>query len=232
MANGIEKEVEASKSSAVLDNIEKLLKIGKEIAVIVAVSLLCFKLLPLVSIWMEQLSKSKVAGFELLGVKLAFEQEKLQVVAGGGQPQKTANDRPVSALATAQVERVQAIQSQIAVAEPSTTLPSPTPEIPKPSPQSTSSRQSFWVYLGVSSSTRLPSKNFQIESLPVPGQIIVASTEVYKRTGPPEAKGEEWFLSDTKGVLRSKQSVRVLRLEKIDSTAPGAFVVWAEVEPK
>ena len=27
MANGIEKEVEASKSSAVLDNIEKLLKI-------------------------------------------------------------------------------------------------------------------------------------------------------------------------------------------------------------
>lgn len=232
MAEDIVKEVKPSKSAALLDNIEKLLKIGKEIAVIVAVSLLCFKLLPLVSIWIEQLSKSKVSGFELLGVKLAFEQEKLQAVAGGGQPQKTANDRPVSALATAQVERVQAIQSQIAVAEPPPTLASPVPEIPKTSPQSTSSRQSFWVYLGISSGTRLPSKNFQIESLPATGQVIVASTEVYKRTGPPEAKGEEWFLADTKGVLRSKQSVRVLRLEKIDSTAPGAFVVWAEVEAK
>ena len=232
MADDIVKEVKPSKSAALLDNIEKLLKIGKEIAVIVAVSLLCFKLLPVVSIWMEQLSKSKVSGFELLGVKLAFEQEKLQAVAGGGQPQKTANDRPVSALATAQVERVQAIQSQIAVTEPPPTLAAPAPEIPKTSPQSTSSRQSFWVYLGISSGARLPSKNFQIESLPTTGQVIVASTEVYKRTGPPEAKGEEWFLADTKGVLRSKQSVRVLRLEKIDSTAPGAFVVWAEVEPK
>lgn len=125
-----------------------------------------------------------------------------------------------------------AIKLEPAPPPATTPLPNsvPTANSQSPTGKSMATRPAgYWVYLGVATGTRLSSKTFRSSELPISGEKIVAAVSVTKRAASPIFTGDVWELGAPNGVLTPNQIVKVIRLEKIESTVPGNDIVWAQV---
>ena len=218
------------KNAVTFANIEVLLKVVKELTLIVLLLYVGWHLAPLVPRWMSkldaaQVSEISVAGF---GIKLAQVEQTLKENVKVSGPQKTANDEVVSpekrnvALA---LETVHKLKTQAASAYP-THDRSPASEKEEKRTQGRS-----WVYLGTSLRGVVSSKTFRATQTPSVGESLEAISDVYKRATSPsldEANGL-WTLGEIIGAVSPGDRVTVLRVSKRDSTKQGEEIIWLEV---
>jgi len=217
-----------------LDTTERVVKALREIALLGLVAYLAWYLVPFVPKWVAKLDNAQITEVSLAGVvvKLAQVEKNLTQAVKTEPSQKAPSDEAVSsdrkslveALETVKTLRTQAAQLE---SNAGISLPPTKSAATTALPQTDST---FWVYLGLAKGDSIPARNFKISRLPSKGDVIEASTEVYKRNSAPKYKENDgWYLGSTVGVVKAGQKLVVRSLEKIDSDQPGTDVVWAEV---
>lgn len=90
---------------------------------------------------------------------------------------------------------------------------------------------SSWVYLGPIREGRFLNANFDLKARPDQGEIIAASTDVFKRARKPyQVANDEWRLGEIKGVVEKGEKVKVIQIADVEGDDKSVNL-WAEVRP-
>lgn len=226
-----------STASERLDTIERYVKLFKECVLIIIAAYLARFLVPLIPSLTSKLGQANIEEVSLagIGIKLSQAQQKLEkaITADAPQISNTAKDEslsPEKMLVADAWESIRALNLQAhqqkPFDKPSSTTPSKISATPMPSDNSNSS----WVYLGVSSGGEFTSKNFPLAKLPNEGESITAINDIYRRSKLPQYNNnEDWELGNAIGVIRSGQTLKIQKIQKVESNQGGPDIIWAKV---
>ena len=216
--------------SASLDTAERLVKLTREIVLIVIALAVAIVVMPFLPQLLEQAKGLKLTSAEVAGLK--FErakevEEKLETVQRALAPTEGNKDqRPTkeAKLIAEALDNVRAVTEQTAI------RPNPTTVAPQ---QSTSqvaiAPAASWVYIGAMRDGRWDSKTFDITGPAKVGATIRASTDVYRRKSAPRKENGDWKMGDPLGqILQEGKTATVQEISEVPGLE-GKTLIWAKV---
>lgn len=216
--------------SIALDTAERLVKLTREIVLILIALAVAIVVMPFVPGLLEQAKGLKLTSAEVAGLK--FErarevEEKLETVQRALAPTEGNKDqRPTkeAKLIAEALDNVRAVTEQTVI---------------RPSPGIIAQQQSTiqiattpapsWVYIGAMREGRWDSKNFDVSGTVKVGDTIRASTDIYRRKSAPRKENGDWKMGDPLGqILQEGKTATVQEITEVPGLE-GKTLIWAKV---
>ena len=225
-----ERDMDQGSPTSRLDIAERLVKLTREIVLIVIALGVAVVVMPFVPQLLEQAKGLQLTSAEVAGLR--FErakevEEKLETVQRALAPTEGNKDqRPTkeARLIAEALDKVRAVTEQSAVP--------PSPAIvtqQKSVPAAPAVPVSFWVYIGAIRDGRWESKNFDVTGPVNVGDTIRAGTDVYRRKSAPRKENGDWKMGDPLGqILQEGKAAVVQEITEVPGLE-GKALIWARV---
>lgn len=216
--------------SIALDTAERLVKLTREIVLIVIALAVAIIVMPFVPQLLEQAKGLQLTGAQVAGLK--FErarevEEKLESVQRALAPTEGNKDQRLTKEAKLVAE---ALDNVRAVTEQTAIRPGPAITTQQQSTaQVTIAPASSWVYIGAMRDGRWDSKNFDVSGPVKAGDTIRASTDIYRRKSAPRKENGDWKMGDPLGqILQEGKTATVQEITEVPGLE-GKTLIWAKV---
>ena len=220
---------QGSPSTSTLDIAERLVKLTREIVLIVIALGVAIVVMPFVPQLLEQAKGLQLTSAEVAGLR--FErakevEEKLETVQRALAPTEGNKDqRPTkeARLIAEALDNVRAVTEQTAI-RPSPALVAqqkavaPAAAVPA----------AYWVYIGAMRDGRWESRNFDVTGAVKAGDTIRASTDVYRRKSAPRKENGDWKMGDPLGQILQEGSMATVQEIVEVPGLEGKALIWAK----
>lgn len=204
----------------ILDSIERVLKILREIGLLLVLGGVLVFLGPEAPRLAKELQTASVSEVDLGLVKLKVAQaenalqDALQLSAAQSGPEDTKAPEQTQLIASA-LRSIQDASSSVVSS----------------SWHGASPAQSFWVYLGSRRDQTWQTTSFGLQDVPTPDSVVRPTVDVFGRRRAPMLLDGQWTKGDVVGVLEAGHAAKVIRTQRV----PGKNSMdlwWAEVTPQ